>query len=82
MATRPKGTANPHNMDSQLGMVTSPKAMLVMRSLVTPRGGYAGGYTYNYQVGAYQSGYRSQAYRGAYSCWCFYQGYWYYTCGR
>ncbi len=45
-------------------------------------GGYTGGYAYNYQYGAYQSGYRSQAYRGAYSCWCYYQGYWYYTCGR
>lgn len=50
-------------------------------------GGYAGGHAYDSQYGAYQSGYRSQAYqtqayRGAYSCWCYYQGYWYYTCGR
>lgn len=45
-------------------------------------GGYAGGYAYEYQYGAYQSGYRASAYRGAYSCWCYYQGYWYYTCGR
>ena len=44
----------------------------------------AGSYPYGYYYGGYQHGYapRYYGYAYSYSCWCYVQGYWYYTCRR
>lgn len=58
-----------------------------------PYGGYtysqqpgytAGNYPYGYYYGGYQQRYapRYYGYAYSYSCWCYVQGYWHYTCRR